>query len=129
MKLNSILYFILISYINSSTIITISDEFSFSSSHSYRIPFSELIESNYNSYFIYCFDKIFILDYINNDQKQLLWPNNYNWYRSFEIDKNTSIIYVSTSIITDVIKNESSGTGYLFQDYSINNLFDVFSIV
>ena len=59
MKFNSILYLILLSYINPSTIITLYDEYSYFPSEEFQNPLTAFIEPNNNLYIIYCFTKIF----------------------------------------------------------------------
>ena len=130
MKLNSIFYFILISYINLSTNITISDDINFDPTENHGKPISALIEPNNNSYFIYCFEKIFIIDYINNVKKTFKGFHSYHfWHRSFEIGKNNSMITLFTIYMEEINKVDNSDPGYQFNEYEIiNNIFDVFSI-
>ena len=127
MKLNSLFYFILISYINSSTIITISDDIHFSPTEYECHPLSALIEPN--NYFLYCYEVIYIIDYITNETKTSNGiPSDIDSFRSFEIGKDTSMIILYTIYMEEMIKDDNSASGYNFEMQQNDNKFDVFSI-
>ena len=132
MKFNSILFLILISYMNQSTIITLSDEYSYFPSEEFQTPLSAFIEPNDNLYIMYFLTKIFFFDYINNNNnvKDRLSLSPSGIFRSFEIGKNSSIIILTSQSIYSWFKDESSYSGYQFDENNNlnNNKFDVFSI-
>ncbi len=129
MKLNSIFYFILISYINSS-LITISDDIIISPTESHGGPLASLIDPNNNLNYIYCAQRIYSVNYINNyitifDE----FESANSLLRSFEIGGNgTMIIIYYHSEVVEIIKDVNPDQGYHSNKYNINNVFDVFSI-
>ena len=95
MKFNSILFLILISYMNQSTIITLYEECSYPPPEEFQTPLSAFIEPNDNLYIMYFYTHIFFFDYINNNNnvkdRLYLFLGASGTFRSFEIGKNSSI--------------------------------------
>ena len=136
MKFNSILFLILISYMNQSTIITLYDECSYLPSEEFQTPLSAFIEPNDNLYIMYFYTHILFFDYINNynnvkDPLSLFSSGTSGTFRSFEIGKNSSIIIINSQTILSCYKDDtSSDSGYRIEENNNlnNNKFDVFSI-
>ncbi len=126
MKLNSILYFILISYINSSEMI----EYNVGPDTGELIPLSAFIDSNNNLYYVFFFETIFSFDYINNYYDERLTSTlslqESESLRSFEIGKNPSIIILTSLRMVSMIQGDNGG--YNPEEYEIDGIFDVFSI-
>ena len=130
MKLNSIFYFILISYINSSTLIYLYDDITISPANWHGGALASLIDPNNNLNYIYCAQRIYIVNYINNDQSTFGgFESSDSLLRSFEIGGNGTMIIIYYYLeVVEIIKDVNPDQGYHSNKYNINNVFDVFSI-
>ena len=126
MKLNSIFYFILISYIYSETNITV-NYIKIEPEASGGQPLATLIDPNNNLIYIYSVDRIYTINYINGEQDSNGGFEYSDRLRTFEIGKNgTMILIYYDSIVVVAIKDNNQG--YQSNKYNANNVFDVFSI-
>ena len=130
MKLNSIFYFILISYINSSTLITISDDIIIPPDEWHGGALASLIDPNNCLNYVYCDQRIYSVNYINNEQKTFgEFESANSLLRSFEIGGNGTMIIIYYYLeVVEIIKDVNPDQGYHSNKYNINNVFDVFSI-
>ena len=132
MKLNSILYFILISYINSSKMITYNDGDLIDPDTGELIPLSAFIDSNNNLCYVFFVEAMFSFNYINNDINDYvqlystLSLQESESLRSFEIGKNPSIIILTSLRMVSGIQGDNGE--YNTNETTMNDIFDVFSI-
>ena len=126
MKLNSIFYFILISYIYSKTNFTVND-IKIDPEGPSGFPLASVIDPNNNLIFIYCSERIYTINYINGQQNSSGRFENDNSLTSFEIGKNGSMIVIYyNSIVVEAIKDNNQG--YQTNKYYVYDVSDVFSI-
>ena len=92
MKVNSIFYFILISYIYSETNITLSDESNIDLTEYFGVQLASFIDPNNHLNFIYCTQRI--INYINKELYSIGGFDGDPWYKVFEIGKNGTMIVV-----------------------------------